>query len=350
MAMVSVKQGTRTWSPSAQTTSAKPETVQNLSAGDKARALGNENIGDVLNKVADPNYVDPAKTRKVGNNQLDKDAFLKLMLAQMKHQDPTKPMESHEMAAQLAQFTSLEQLNNINMTLESMKNSQAPTAGYQALNFIGKRVTGDSSKITRSAGDTNHDVNFQLMGDAVKIKVSIKDADGKTVKVLERGMLKKGENSVRWNGLSEDGMASRPGEYKVTVEGSNPTGGKVFAKTEFDGKITGVNFTGQGPVLLVGTQTIKLQDVKKIVEEAAPGADPTASAAAAIAESKSAATSTALAMMGTAAGRAAYPAPPPPPPPVDENLPAAEEPPNQGNIMNDVAMSHEVMDKLSNPK
>lgn len=348
MSMVSVKQGTRTWSPAEQASSFKPDGAQNLGATDRARATGDEAVGDVLNKVADANYVDPAKTRKVGNNQLDKDAFLKLMLAQMKHQDPTKPMESHEMAAQLAQFTSLEQLNNINMTLEGMKNAQAPAAGYQALNFIGKRVAGDSSKIARSAGDSNHEVSFQLMSDAAKAKLTIKDADGKTIKVLEHANLKKGDNSVRWNGLSEDGVAARPGEYKVTVEAFGATGGKVYAKTEFDGKITGVNYTGQGPVLLVGARTIRLQDVKKIMEDDAPSPKPLppAEAAGAGGGPLAGALEAANAHATAAAGRAAYLGPQQ----AEENVPVAEEAPAQGGILNDVAMSREMLDRVAKAK
>jgi flagellar basal-body rod modification protein FlgD len=418
MSVMSVKQGTRTWSPAEQASSLKGDNAQSLGAPDRDKALGGQNLGEVLNKVADANYVDPAKTRKVGNNQLDKDAFLKLMLAQMKHQDPTNPMQSHEMAAQLAQFTSLEQLNNINTTLEGMKQSQAPAVGYQALNFIGKRVAGDSSRLARVAGDTNHDVNFQLLGDAAKVRVTLKDADGNTVRKLELPGMKKGENSIRWNGLSEEGVAARPGEYRVAIEAFSATGGKVFAKTEFDGKITGINYTGQGPVLMVGTQTIRLQDVKKIVEDdakggtsgpgaggplsaagaaaplasgapaasasAAPGPSPAAGALApsagsgapapgateqamAIASAKDAAAATALAMAGgkagapapaieaanaqasVAAGRAAYPASAASQ--LAENVPPAEEPPPaQGNILDTVAMSREVMNKITNPK
>lgn len=335
MAMVNVKQGTRTWSPAEQTSALKADKAQTLSTPDQERALGGENLGDVLNKVADANWVDPAKSRKVGNSQLDKDAFLKLMLAQMKNQDPTKPMESHEMAAQLAQFTSLEQLNNINSTLEGMKQSQAPAVGYQALNFIGKRVAGDSSKISRAAGDTKHDVSFQLLGDATKVKLTVKDAEGKPVKTLEFGNLKKGENSAQWNGVSGDGTAARPGEYRVTIEATGPTGQKVYAKTEFDGKITGVNYTSQGPVLLVGTQTVKLQDVKKIIEDSAPGTPAPVGNAIPAAPAVDAA----KAQSTSAAGRAAYQV-------RDENVPPAEEPPPQGNIMNDVAMSREVIGQI----
>lgn len=264
--MINIKGGTKTWSTAEQTSALKPDLARTMSAQDTERALGDQNLGEVLNKVADPNWVDPAKIRKVGNNQLDKDAFMKLMLTQMKHQDPTNPMQSHEMAAQLAQFTSLEQLNNINATLEGMKNAQQPATNYQALNFIGKKVAGDSSKVVRMAGDKHHDFNFNLGGDASQVIVKVKDADGETVRTIKMNNLKKGENSISWNGLLEDGSAARPGEYKLVAEAVSGSGQKVFVRSEFDGKITGMNFTPQGPVLLVGNQTVRLQDVKKIYE------------------------------------------------------------------------------------
>ena len=244
------------------------EKSNNLSAPNTQKALGGEQtVGDVLNKVADPNWVDPSKkVRKAGNAQLDKDAFLKLMLAQMKFQDPTKPMESHEMAAQLAQFTSLEQLNNIHTTLESMKTAQSPSVNYQALAFIGKKISTDSSKVTRNTGDTEHAMRFQLLGDADKIRVTVKDAGGNAVRKIDLTNLKKGENSVKWNGLSDDGISQRPGEYHITIEAQGASGAKVYARTQFEGRITGLNYTPEGPVLMVGNQTVRMSEVKKIEE------------------------------------------------------------------------------------
>ncbi len=266
---MNVKTGTQTWSKAEQASSLKTDNTQFLDPKDLDKALGNQNLGEVLNKVADPNWVDPVKARKVGNNQLDKDAFLKLMLAQMKHQDPTNPMQSHEMAAQLAQFTSLEQLNNINSTLETMKNAQSPQTNYQALSFIGKKVSGDSSKLVRAGGDKGHDISVTLGADAADVNVQVTDAEGNVIRTLVQKNLKKGQTAINWNGLDEDGQAARPGEYRFKFEALSATGTKIFTKTDFDGKITGLNFTPEGPVLMVGSQTVRLQDVKKIYEPTA---------------------------------------------------------------------------------
>lgn len=269
--MINVKTGTTTWGKSSSsdiTPASQRDNSNNLSATDREAALGGEAaVGDVLNQIADPNWVDPTKaTRQVGSNSLDKDAFLKLMLAQMKHQDPTNPQPSHEMAAQLAQFTSLEQLNNINSTLGDINKGQQPQVNYQALNFIGKKVSGDSSKVLRIANDTKHDFNFNLSTDAATVSVKVMDGDGNVIRQIDNKNFKKGTNTVTWNGMTEEGSAARPGDYRFAVEGTSSNGSKVFAKTDFDGKITGMNFTPQGPVLLVGNQTIRMQDVKRIEE------------------------------------------------------------------------------------
>lgn len=272
MSVMGIKRGTQSWSENKSDQAALRQgankdlpSANTAAAGDFQKAYGNQAMGDVLNKIADPNWVDPARrVRTTGNNELDKDAFFKLMLTQMKNQDPTNPMQSHEMAAQLAQFSSLEQLNNIGSGIENLAKAQNGHGNFGALAFIGKRVSGDASKVSRSAGDTEHGFNFTLSGDTAKAKVTIKDATGKAVRTLELGAMAKGSNSVKWNGLMDDGLPARPGEYKFSIEANASNGGKVFAQSSFEGRISGVDFTPQGPMVIVNGQSIRLSDVKKI--------------------------------------------------------------------------------------
>lgn len=280
MSVMNVKRGTTSFSKAEQSaapsSAPRPDSVNTTSASAMKAAFGDQNVGDILNQISDPNWVDPSKkVRTTGDPSLGKDAFMKLMLTQMKYQDPTNPMQSHEMAAQLAQFSSLEQLSNIHGTLESMKTQSSPSLNYQALALIGKKVAGDSSKLVRGPGDKVHGIGFELVGDAAKVTVNVKDSTGAVVRKMNFAAMKKGQNSIDWNGLKEDGAAARAGEYKITVEAVNSAGKKVFAKTSFDGKITGLNFTPEGPVLLVGNKTVKLADVKKIEDakdlESKPG-------------------------------------------------------------------------------
>jgi flagellar basal-body rod modification protein FlgD len=234
--------------------------------------FGDKDIGKVLNEIADPNWVEPDKVLREKKKELDRDAFFKLMLAQMKNQDPYNPMQSHEMAAQLAQFTSLEQMFNMNKSLEDIKQGQAPVSEYQALNFIGKEISADSSLINRTANDEGHELRFSLNGDASDVKVTLKDDNGEAVKTFELHNLKKGKNSIPWNGYSEQGFKQGVGDYRFTVEARGSSGKIVGSDTSTSGRITGIQYTAKGPLLMVGDSTIYLSDVKKIVEPTAASA------------------------------------------------------------------------------
>ena len=273
MSVVGAKIGTKVWSDAQQNDIVKTDGKSGNSATDMSRLSGEE-IGNVLNKIADPNYVDPAKkTRGVGSDKMDKDAFMKLMLAQMKNQDPTNPLKSHEMAAQLAQFSSLEQLQNINSTLGDMQKGQKPSESFQALNFIGKGVSGDSAKVIRLKGDKDHEFNFAIPEDAKDAEIRVRNQDGEIVRKVSLHDLKKGENKWTWNGKNEAGNASPVGEYQVLVEAKGSNGKKLFVKTDFSGIISGVSYTADGPVLMVGSQSVKLKDVKQIIDPSAKNND-----------------------------------------------------------------------------
>lgn len=268
MSSVGIKVGTKSWSDASNSGIIKSDGNQNMTATDLAR-LGGDNVGDVLNRLSDPNYVDASKKiRAVGSDKLDKDAFMKLMLAQMKNQDPTNPLKSHEMAAQLAQFSSLEQLQNVNDNLGDLKTAQKPTETYQSLNFIGKAVMGDASKVTRLKGDKQHEFSFSLPDDVQKATVQVKDENGEVVRKIELRDLKKGENSWTWNGQNEAGHVQATGEYRFVIDAKNQFDKKVDVKTDFEGIISGVNYTAEGPVLLIGNQSIKLKNVKQIIDPA----------------------------------------------------------------------------------
>ncbi|KYG68490.1 flagellar biosynthesis protein FlgD [Bdellovibrio bacteriovorus] len=264
MAVMSTKLGVNAFG--ATTTKAENVGASNISALDKDK-LGGENVGEVLNKIVDANWTDPAKkARTTGNPNLDKDAFFKLMLTQMKNQDPTNPMKSHEMAAQLANFSSLEQMQNMNRTLEELKNGQKPTESFQALNLIGKAVSGDSSKVVRGVNDKEHDFKFNLPMEAAEVSVKVRDAEGNIVRSYNLKGLKPGENKLTWNGEDEKAMKAPPGEYQFIAEAKTGDGKKMGLKTDFEGMITGVSYSPEGPVLHVGNQAIRFSDVKKITD------------------------------------------------------------------------------------
>ncbi len=242
-----------------------------------------ENIGDLGNRVASSGK--PASGRVLegkGNPKLDKDAFFKLMLTHLKNQDPTSPLKSHEMAAQLAQFSSLEQMSNINEVLKDMNKGQASTGQYQALDLIGKTVGGDSAKIEHKNGDTRHALSFNLADNADEVKIAIKDAEGKVVKNFELKNQSKGTVKLDWDGKSLDGKPQAPGIYKMQVDAKNVSGVKVASETQFKGQVTGIQFAETGPIVFIGNKSVPLKEIKQIqMEESKKSLNQAATAEAA---------------------------------------------------------------------
>lgn len=268
--MMSVKGGTQTWTTAPQQSAQKADGTNNVSAGDAEKFFDGQNIGDVLNKVSDPNYIDASKQiRKVGNPELGKDAFMTLLLTQMKNQDPTNPLKSHEMAAQLAQFTQLEKLQNIDSGIAGLRKDGQPNTNFQALAFIGKTITTDNSKVNRTDTESQHEIRFSLPADAQELKMNVKDAAGNPVRSLEFKNMKTGKNELVWNGMADDGSKAPPGDYAISFEATGSNGKKMFIETKTEGIISGVNFTPKGPQLMVGKQVVSMDDVKSISETAA---------------------------------------------------------------------------------
>ncbi len=251
-----------------------------------------ESLGEIGNRVANSGKVGGSRVvQGQGNPKLDKDAFFKLMLTHLKNQDPTSPLKSHEMAAQLAQFSSLEQMSNINEVLKDMNKGQTNVGQFQALDLIGKTVSGDSAKIEHKNGDTLHAISFNLADSADEVKVAIKDAEGKVVKNFDLKNQSKGTVKLDWDGKNLDGKAQSAGVYKVHVDAKKSTGSKVAAETQFKGQVTGMQLSESGPIVFIGNKAVPLKEIKQIqMEESKKALGQTADAAKAMAENSAAAT------------------------------------------------------------
>ena len=266
MSVMGANNNVKTWQDASQLTpnlkNDGPSQAQLTDA--QKQMLGDENIGNVLNKVADKNWVDPSKKiQGSGSSKMDKDAFFKLMLAQLKNQDPSNPLKNHEMAAQLAQFSTLEQMTNVNSTLTEIKGASKPVEQFQALNLIGKQVAGDSSKIVRTDSDNAHDFKFKLPMDAQQADIKVMNSKGDVVREYKFNELKLGENEISWNGNDDKGKKAPAGNYTFQIAATGVGGNKIQPKTDFEGVITGISFSADGPVLQIGKQAVRLKDIRQ---------------------------------------------------------------------------------------
>jgi flagellar basal-body rod modification protein FlgD len=190
-------------------------------------------------------------------NMIGKDEFLKMLIAQLKHQDPLNPMDGTAFTAQLAQFSSLEQLQNINTQLTSFTRQQQSLGNTQAVNLIGREVLAKGDTI--QAEGTPIDLRYQLKGDAATGLVRIYNADGELVDALVFKNQKQGMNTLTWNPPS-----STTGRCTFEVSAADSAGKAVGVDAMIKGEVTGVNYRDGVTYLSVGNREIAFSDVVSV--------------------------------------------------------------------------------------
>lgn len=217
-------------------------------------------------------------TKRTHKKELGKNDFIKLMSVQLQHQDPTSPLKNEEMAAQLAQFSSLEQMQNVNTTLEKMSRETRSRDNLMASQFIGKEIVTDSSRFEIDE-DRRADLKFDLQGDVAKGTLAILDANDKVIREVTFGALKKGTNSIKWDGRDKVGTEADVGAYSFRITAYDKNDTPVKAEMGTKGLVSGVEFENGQPVLLVNNKRLPLNEISKIQDplvsrmvEAAAGA------------------------------------------------------------------------------
>ena len=227
--------------------------------------------GEVLDRI-NRDYGKPEEKQREAVKKLGKDEFFKIMITQIQQQDPLKPASNEQMAAQMAQFTSLEQMVNMNNNLEKLTASQQPLANMGAANLIGKYVTADSSRLTHTEGKYTP-LNFELPADASKVHVSIINEKGETVREIDKLNIKKGQVSIDWDGKIGGNLLAKSGQYMMQVSAVNEEDKQLQARTTHTEIVHGVAFEGKETVLLTGDLTkptkMLLRNVSRIIDASA---------------------------------------------------------------------------------
>jgi flagellar basal-body rod modification protein FlgD len=204
-----------------------------------------------------------ASATAAASKTMGKDAFLKLLVTQLQYQDPMNPADSTEFTAQLAQFSSLEQLSNVNENLNTLTLYQASINNAQAVSFIGKEILATGNGIEKKAGQPVS-CEIDLSAAAKRVVVSIYDATGDFVTDVVRTSMPAGRQSVAWDGRDRNGNAVADGMYSFQVQAEGADGSKVAAGSLARGQVTGVTFDGSTPVLMVGGRKVPFGDVLQV--------------------------------------------------------------------------------------
>lgn len=212
--------------------------------------------------VPDATYHPQGPTVAESGNQLGQEAFLRLLVAQLGHQDPLAPMDSTEFTAQLAQFSQLEQMFGLNEKMESLLLYQTSLNSWQGLGMIDKEVhaLGDWIGLNQGVAST---IGYRLETDSSRVTVQIFSGSGKVVRTLDDGARGQGDHLIKWDGRDDNGNPLPDGRYTVSVTaGGDEASQQVL--TFVQGIITGVSFEGGVPLLLMGSEKIPFASIMEV--------------------------------------------------------------------------------------
>lgn len=189
-----------------------------------------------------------SSTTGQAGSALGKDAFLQLLVTQMKNQNPLDPQESGEFVAQLAQFSSLEGIQTLNSSVNGILTGIGSSQALQATSLVGRSVIVQSDKavVDTTASFNGQVVVPQSISDA---KVSIKDKDGNVVKTIQLGSQKAGTADFIWDGTNEKGEKVAPGTYTFTAETTVDGKAKTLS-TLLPARVNSVSFQNGSEMML----------------------------------------------------------------------------------------------------
>jgi flagellar basal-body rod modification protein FlgD len=204
---------------------------------------------------------DPTASTKpnLGGISSQKDQFLKLLLAQLEHQDPTSPQDPSQFVQQMTQFGQLEQLFNLNDAVKNQSNMQANNQGMQAVNLIGKNVQAEGNLMDVKSGKGV--LAYELSDPAKEIQIDIKNEAGQTVRTLSDADKGTGIYNLSFDGKDSQGQALPDGTYKFAVSALDENNKVVGSKTIMQGKVDAVDYSGGQVLLRVGNRTVTMENI-----------------------------------------------------------------------------------------
>ncbi|MDP1671897.1 MAG: flagellar hook assembly protein FlgD [Burkholderiales bacterium] len=191
------------------------------------------------------------------------DRFLKLLVTQMRNQDPLNPLDNAQVTSQMAQISTVSGIDKLNGSIEKLSQSMMSSQSLQSVAMIGRQVLAAGSTI--ALGATGALGAYELAQAADRVEVTIATPAGAVVRRLELGQQAAGTAGFQWDGMTDAGGRAAPGNYVFQVTASG--GGKSVAAAPFTaGLVSGVSFSAGSLRLNLDSGTeLSVADVRRIL-------------------------------------------------------------------------------------
>lgn len=216
---------------------------------------------DAISGAASGAITSLATGSKAQLNEVNFDTFLKLLVSQLKNQDPLNPLDGTQFTGQIAQFSSLEQQINGNNYLKEIVNQRDYGQQNLATGYIGKDILGPGNALFKDGGGVAFGYNLDGVARGVDIEI-IENSTGNVVRNMQ-GETETGRHVFSWDGKTDNGQVAPDGGYTLRVSAYN-TDGKVVASQPYAfGKVDSVLNDGKGgaSLLLEDGRSVQLSDV-----------------------------------------------------------------------------------------
>lgn len=208
-----------------------------------------------------------ATNSATGKKALGKDAFLQLLVTQLKNQNPLSPQDNGAFVAQLAQFSSLEGINTLNDSVNSISSNFSSSQALQASSLVGRSIITQTDK---AMVDTSKSMTGSVAVTSATGNVSVKvtDKDGNVVRTIDMGTQSAGDSSFIWDGKNDKGEVAPAGTYTFAASTKNDKGDSVALLTSLPATVTSVTLSKTGGEMLLnlagGMGSVKLSQIQTI--------------------------------------------------------------------------------------
>lgn len=200
-------------------------------------------------------------TAKIMEDQ--KNQFLQLLITQLKNQDPFAPADSTQFAQQMMQMGQLEQLMNLNSSVDRLATAQQGALISQYSGLVGKSILASGSTFEQ-VGSQTAKISFDVPATPKGVEISIFDQFGNLKRTIDTGITASGGYTVMYDGKDSAGKTLPDGFYNFTVGAIDLDDNPILTQTYSSGRISSMSLDNGLPVFQMGRSNIGLSDIQKI--------------------------------------------------------------------------------------